>query len=161
MNLDPIKPYLHLAEAVAVIGVVLAIWFSGAHHQKGIDDAKYNAERVATLTATNTELARRQKVEDDYAKQLTQANDARDAARAQLARIASAPHPHILCHAAAQSGGSAMPGIPSTPDVGASGSRPLPPNLDFDPSERLYAEVADSSDLTVEACRDFYNRWPH
>lgn len=154
------NPYLSFFYLLVCIGVAATLWFSGVHHGKGIATASCSVERLQVATTTNRELGRLKGLAEKYATQITDANDLRDIAQAELARLRSAPHAHLLCHAPAGSGGRPVPGFPAAAGGGAAGGGALPQGPDFDPSERLYAEVADACDNTVEKFRYVLGLWP-
>lgn len=156
-----LKPYLALAVAFAIIAIALVIWFSGVHHGGGTCQAKWDKQSLVDSQIVTNEQAKRINEEHRYELQLRAATDQAVAHRAELDRLRAAPHPSVLCHAAPESSGSPLPGVPASPVPDAAAARPVPPNIDFDPSERLYAEVADAADYAVEACRDALARWPH
>lgn len=152
------KPYLTLIYTVLVIAIAATLWFSGVHHGKNIAASACNVERIATLTATNSELVRLKNLAESYAAQVNAANVQRDQANRELARLARGHHPHILCHTT-ESGGSAVSSIPT--EAGPHTTRPgeLPKQPEFDPTEPLFEE-ARRADAIVEGCRDVLNRWP-
>lgn len=122
---------------------------------------QWDAQKVNDAAALEADRAQKQKDAESYAKQITDANDARDIIRAQLLRLRAAPVPHLMCHAAAAPDSSgAVPGVPAAAAPGTAGSGTLPPAIDFDPSERAFAEVADPADNAVESCRHLWNLWP-
>lgn len=145
---------------LALVVIAVTIWFSGDHHGQGVVNGKWNKERLATAAAVNAEHERQDRQRHVYETQVKEADKARDIALVELARVAALPHSHVLCHAAPASGIPAVPGISASIGLGIAASRPLPPNIDFDPTERLYAEIADAADYAVEQCRNALNRWP-
>lgn len=156
MFLGLLRPLL---APLLLILLIVVIFFSGDFHGRGIIQSRWNKETANQAALVAAEHARWEKAEQAYTQQLAQAQSQLDHNRDLLARLRRAPVPHLLCHAA--SGGSPVPGFPGAPGVEPAGAGALPPSPDFDPSERLYAQVADPSDNTVEECRDLYNRWPH
>lgn len=121
---------------------------------------QWDAQKGRDAVALAADLIKKQKDAESYAKQITDANDARDLIRAQLLRIRAAPVPHLMCHAAAPDNSGAVSGVPAAAAPGPAGTGTLPQTIDFDPSERLFAEVADPADNAVESCRHLWDIWP-
>jgi hypothetical protein len=151
-------------QGLCIIAVGTMLFYSGWHAQ--------GVRAKAATTKLNDEIGRSHAVieqqqdqliwEKKYEAQLQAAANRAVADRLELSRLRAAPHPRLMCHtAAAASGGSPVPGIPLTAGGGPAGSGALPQGPDIDYSERLYAQIADSADNAVEACREALNRWPH
>lgn len=152
---------IYIAAAVLIVVALALFEFGHVRYVAGEahTQVQWDAQKKTDADALEVDRQHKQKDAESYAKQITDANDARDLARAQLDRIARAPHPQLVCHVAAPNDSSAMPGLPGAAGPGAAGRGELPADATFDPSMDLYAE-ARRADEIVEACRDFYNRWP-
>lgn len=140
------------------IVLVLVIFFSGDFHGRGVIQSRWNqakANEAAVLKAAQEQWT---KSEQRYAAQIAQALSERDHNRALLARIRRDPLPRLLCRT--EGGTSPMSGVPGTSGGGSAPGGALPPTDEFDPSERLFAQVADAADNAVEACREALAKWP-
>lgn len=147
---------LYSSLAALIVGVVL--WFSGDYHghSRGVAEIKAEDQK-----AFNLEIAKRLKEEKDYAKQITDANATRDEALSRLAVALAAPHPHILCHAAAP-GGSPVSSVPEKGSDQGTGPNPTTDvrGSDFDPSTNL-SKLHYAFAVSYLACIDQVNRWPN
>lgn len=152
---------VYIAAAVLIVVALALFEFGHVRYVAGEahTQAQWDAQKKTDADALEVDRQHKQKDAESYAKQITDANDARDLARAQLDRIARAPHPQLVCHTAAPNDSGAVPGVPGSAGAAAAGHGQLPDNAAFDPSAGLYAE-ARRADEVVEECRDFYNRWP-
>lgn len=156
-NLIPFKTFLL---PLAFIALVAAIFFAGRHSGAAMVQGKWNVQKMEDARALADELSRQAKETHRYAEQIATAESERDRNRADLALLRAAPHPRLVCHSAPSSE-RPVPSIPGAPPPGSAGHWSVPQGSDFDPSDRLYSEVADPSDNAIESCRDLYNRWPH
>ena len=145
---------------LALVGIAIAIFFSGRHSASAQCMAQLTSKDTAIAAALAVSNTQHQQEKDRYVSQAAAAKDQLALDDALLARLRSQPKPRLLCHTAPASGGGAMPSIPAAAGGGAPGAGALPQRPDFDPSERLYSEIADSCDVAIERFRYVLGLWP-
>jgi len=137
--------------------ILIGIWFAGDYHGHGVVNDKWNKQKLVDAQYVAMEHVRQLREKQAYDAQIAEAHTALGAAQRELTRIAAIPHPHLVCHTAPASGG--VPQVPNSSGIDTARAGKLPDGIEFDPTSELYAE-ARRADTLVEACRDFYNRWP-
>ena len=137
-------------------------YFVGDYHGKGVEDAKWNKERVATAQAVATELADQKQQADAYKAQLQTADEALNAVAAELARATNAPIPNVLCHRASGGGSGTMSTGTGKTDDSKTGSGVIN-NMwgpEFDPATIL-RNLHTAFSEAYASCLDALNRWPN
>ncbi len=150
-----IKPYIILAALLLWIGSCFGTYEYG----KSVKQDEWNLEKMhdaAALAVHDAKLAEDKKV---YDAQLKLANDGLTKVQAQITTLLAIPHSHVVCHAVPNNS-STVSGVSRASGTKPSGAGALSQGSDFDPTERLYNEVADDADRQIEACRDLQNRIP-
>jgi hypothetical protein len=134
---------------VALLAVVFTVFLAGRNMGRQEIEAKWETKRAQDAEQIASQ-------ERDYVQQLQAARDQAVEAGAELARLRAAPHPRLVCRAA--------PAVPaSAPSSGSepTGEGAFPSDARFDPTERIYADIADAADSAVESCREALATWPH
>jgi hypothetical protein len=132
---------------IALLAIVVAIFFSGRHMGRSEITALWNVEKAHTAE----QIARQER---DYASQLSAARDQALEDRRELDRIRAVPATRVLCHRS-----TPVPARPAAPDSAAAGDRTLSPAVEFDPTDGLYG-LADEADDAVASCRAALATWP-
>lgn len=135
---------------VALLAVVFTVFMAGRNMGRQEVEGRWNAQKLQTAQQIASQ-------ERDYANQLQAARNQAVENRRELDSLRAAAHPRLLC---------TRPGVPaSTPGSSAPGEPPgagtLSPDAGFDPTERLYRDVADAADDIIEQCRIALSSIPH
>ena len=141
---------------IAIVVVCIALFFSGAYFQHGVDRAHYEAQQKEQLEAANDQLIAQASKELAYENQLrAAARDALDRS-ARLARLRAAPRVGIVCE---RTDSRAVSSTAPAPAVQPPADGVLSQATGPDIGPALY-DLADQADSAVETAREALAQWP-